>query len=357
MTADAVGGVWQYALDLSRALGEHDVQTVLAALGPAPDAAQRAAAEAIPGVTVVETGLPLDWLSDGDEPVLAAGRAIAALAAEHGADIVHLNTPALAAVPMPVPVVAATHGCISTWWEAARPAQPLAPEFAWHARLTGEGLRAADRLVAPTASYARAVQRRYGLAHAPLAVHNGRTPHLAAPAPMADRALTVGRLWDEVKRAGLLDRVAGGLSVPFDAAGAATGPHGERIELHHLRALGHVDDDALARCLAVRPVFVSAASFEPFGLAVLEAAAAGCALVLSDIGSFRELWDGAAVFVAGEDERVWAKAIGDLVADRAGRERLGADARARAARYTPGAMAAAMHAIYADACDGRRAAA
>ena len=40
------------------------------------------------------------------------------------------------------------------------------------------------------------------------------------------------------------------------------------------------------------------ARYEPFGLAVLEAAQAGMRLVLSDIPSFRELWDGAATFVA-----------------------------------------------------------
>jgi glycosyltransferase involved in cell wall biosynthesis len=37
--------------------------------------------------------------------------------------------------------------------------------------------------------------------------------------------------------------------------------------------------------------------YEPFGLTVLEAAISRCALVLSDIPTFRELWDGAALFV------------------------------------------------------------
>ncbi len=46
----------------------------------------------------------------------------------------------------------------------------------------------------------------------------------------------------------------------------------------------------------MRPIFVSTSLYEPFGLAVLEAAQAGCPLVLSDIATFRELWDGAAIF-------------------------------------------------------------
>ena len=45
MTADAVGGVWTYALDLSAALAEHDISVVLATMGPRPNAAQRAAVQ------------------------------------------------------------------------------------------------------------------------------------------------------------------------------------------------------------------------------------------------------------------------------------------------------------------------
>ena len=42
MTADAVGGVWHYALDLCAALPE--IRFVLAVMGPMPSAAQREAA-------------------------------------------------------------------------------------------------------------------------------------------------------------------------------------------------------------------------------------------------------------------------------------------------------------------------
>jgi hypothetical protein len=41
MTADAVGGVWTYALELSGALARHDIEVVLATMGPLPDTALR----------------------------------------------------------------------------------------------------------------------------------------------------------------------------------------------------------------------------------------------------------------------------------------------------------------------------
>jgi glycosyltransferase involved in cell wall biosynthesis len=60
---------------------------------------------------------------------------------------------------------------------------------------------------------------------------------------------------------------------------------------------------------------VSAALYEPFGLAILEAAQAGCALVLSDLDSFRELWTDAALFAPANDEEAFAAAIGRLLSD------------------------------------------
>ncbi len=93
------------------------------------------------------------------------------------------------------------------------------------------------------------------------------------------------------------------------------------------------------RHLAGRPIFVAPARFEPFGLGVLEAAQAGCALVLNDIATFRELWDGAALFVDADDPLALEAAIRLLMADKPQRIARGHSARTRSARYTVEAMA------------------
>ena len=348
MTADAVGGVWQYATDLAAALCAAGHTVTLALFGPSPTEDQRARAQRIAGVRLVETGLPLDWLSAGPAPVEKAAQAMAAIACDAGADILHCNMPTLAgATSFSMPVVAVTHGCIATWWQAAR-AEPLLASYRWHRRMMARGLAAADVVVAPSASYAQTVRRTYRLPATPLVVHNGRTALPTAPSakPPLNAALTVGRLWDPVKNAALLDRVAARLPVPFLAAGAERGPHGEATRLERLELLGQLDSAPLGALLARRPVFVSAASFEPFGLAVLEAAQAGCPLVLSDIPTFRELWEGAALFVPPGDEEGFAAAIGRLSQDDAQRAQLGERAARRAARYTPAAMGRAMADIY-----------
>jgi len=348
MTADAIGGVWQYAIELARALAPTGVETVLAVLGPAPDRAQREAAVAIPGCRLVETGLPIDWLCDRAEPVLAVGRAIAALAAEHGADIVHCNMPSLlAAGAVTTPVLAVDHGGIGPWWRAAHGEMPP-PAYAWLDELIGAGLNAADVVVAPSASYAAMLAEHHRLGAAPLAIHNGRTPlSLPTDVPPAPGVFTAGRLWDPVKATALLDEVAAGLDVPFEAAGPLTGPHGETVCPRHLVAPGPLNADALAARLVARPVFVSAARFEPFGLAVLEAAQAGCPLVLSGIATFRELWTGAALIVPEDDPDAYRVAIARVLVDDGLRHHLGEAARIRSQRYTPAATAAAVASIYA----------
>ena len=125
----------------------------------------------------------------------------------------------------------------------------------------------------------------------------------------------------------------------------------------HLRALGQLEGNELPALLGLRPVFVSAATFEPFGLAALEAAAAGCALVLSNIPTFRELWDGVAIFVDPTDAEGFADAIAAIVGDQGRRSELGEAAAQRASRFTPAATARGMAAIYQSLLGSQEAAA
>jgi glycosyltransferase involved in cell wall biosynthesis len=294
--------------------------------------------------------------------VEGAGRRIAALARELRADLVHLNQPALAAdaaFPFPVPVVAVCHSCVATWWEAVRAGPPPA-ELAWRAGLVARGYRAASALLAPTNAFAEATARVYGLRQPPRVVPNGSAaPDAVAPGEPASYAFTAGRLWDEGKGLAILDRAAARIGSPILAAGPLRGPNGAAIDLRHVRTLGPLSARAVAERLAERPVFVSASRYEPFGLAVLEAARAGCALLLSDIPTFRELWTGAAEFVPPENDKALAIAIERLLANPSEQARRGEAARLRAGRYTVEAMSAGVLAAYRSllpaAFDGARA--
>ncbi len=346
MTADSIGGVWTYALDLAGALGAAGATVRIATLGPGPRADQRAEVRRR-GLDVVETGYDLDWLAQDTAAVRAAALGIALLARRFGADVVHLNTPALAAAArFPCPMVTVNHSCVATWWARVH-GTPLPPRYAWCSALTGEGLKAADLAIVPTAAFGTLVQEAHALPRAPRAVHNGRdVPGVAAPAATVDEIFTAGRLWDEGKNVAALDRAVAQLPYRARAAGETTKPGGGAARFATLDAVGVWSGDRMRCHLAARPVFVAPTRYEPFGLAILEAAQAGCALVLNDIASLRELWDGAALFVDADDVASLAGSIRRVFEDPDARRALGAAARARAERYSVEAMATGMAAAY-----------
>ena len=348
MTVDAVGGVWTYALDVARGLSEQGVETILAVLGPAPRPDQIDASEALDGCRVLVTDLPLDWTAGSPIEVQEAGVRVAALAKTEGADLVHLNSPALAAkARFAVPTLGVCHSCVATWWDAVG-SGPLPSDLAWRKDLIRRGYDAVDALIAPTAAFAAQTARVYGLREHPRLVRNGRPPvqdtsHSREPPPFV---LTAGRLWDKGKNLETLDRAAARLALPVLAAGPQHGPNGESIAFAAIRPLGELSQTEIHGHLRARPVFASLARYEPFGLAVLEAAQAGCALVLSDIPSFRELWEGAAMFVPADDELAAAAAIERVVADAALRQQLGVRAARRAEAYSAEAMVAGLTTVY-----------
>lgn len=114
--------------------------------------------------------------------------------------------------------------------------------------------------------------------------------------------------------------------------------------------LGPLPAPALRAAYARCGVFASAALYEPFGLAPLEAAQAGAALVLSDIPTHRELWADAALFVPPRDAEGFARAFASLLDAPGEAARLGARAARRARRYGRARMVAAIAARH-DALD------
>jgi glycosyltransferase involved in cell wall biosynthesis len=119
--------------------------------------------------------------------------------------------------------------------------------------------------------------------------------------------------------------------------------------------LGRLGSDALAGWYARAAIYALPARYEPFGLSALEAAHSGCALVLGDIPSLREIWGDAAVFVPPEDCPALENAIRGLIDDPERRQSMADAARERASRYTPARMAEQYLAAYHSVNERRRA--
>src|SRR5699024_1540542 len=115
--------------------------------------------------------------------------------------------------------------------------------------------------------------------------------------------------------------------------GPDRGPSGEHVVLNHVELKAPMSGAELAREYAAAAIFAAPAYYEPFGLSILEAAVAGCALVLGDIPSLREVWGDAACYVPPADDVALALALQRLSEDVRQRSAFGYWARQRALHY------------------------
>src|SRR5689334_5696842 len=102
MTADTVGGVWTYALELARELVAHGVEVHIATMGGPIRASQRTN---LPDVTLHESRNRLEWMQDCWDDVARASEWLMALEDDIGPEVVHLNQYAFGALPFAAPTV------------------------------------------------------------------------------------------------------------------------------------------------------------------------------------------------------------------------------------------------------------
>ncbi|KXF79130.1 glycosyl transferase [Paramesorhizobium deserti] len=343
MTVDAVGGVWRYAMDCADALREFSVSTVFAGFGPQPSSQQREEAEAIGELVWLDQ--PLDWMTEDESELETIPSVLERLVDDHRIDILHLNLPSQAVgIRRDIPVVTVSHSCLVTWWETMRTG-PLPDHWLWHRRRNAEGFSRADAIVAPSRSHADAIARSYGQIPGLSVVHNGTAARFD-PVDKQSFVFAAGRWWDDGKNVGVLDAAAGKSVWPIHLAGPLHGPNGQMIILHHARSLGSLPHREVLGLVRRAGILVSPSLYEPFGLAALEGARAGAALILSDIPVYHELWDEAAIFFDPTAPDQLVEAIDLLAGDPQLRRRMGERALARSLGLTPERQARGMATIY-----------
>jgi len=351
LVADAVGGVFMHALELSRALVAAGAGVVLATEGAELTPDRRRAVEGLTGV--VHEGRPyrLEWMPDPWDDVAEAGRWLLDLEARVRPDVVHTCELGHGALPFRAPKLVAGHSCVTSWFDAVR-GLPAPPDWDRYRAVVRAGLRGAGAVVAPSTWMARALVRHHAPIPAPHVIPNGRDAARFWPGPKEELVFAAGRLWDDAKNAGALARIAPRLAWPVYVAGETQGPATSASAIRTPASgraatfLGRLSEEELARWLSRAAIFAHPARYEPFGLAVLEAALSGCALVLGDVESLRELWDGAAEFAPPWDDDAVLERIAGLARDGRRRATLAQRARARALALTPARMAQGYLALY-----------
>lgn len=352
MTADTVGGVWTYALELAAALREHGVKVVLATMGAPLTLQQREESKKIPDLQVFESHFKLEWMEDPWEEVKQAGKWLLQLEGRLQPDIVHLNGYVHAALPWQAPTLVVGHSCVLSWWEAVK-REPAPVSWERYREEVKRGLQAANLVIAPSVAMLTQLEEHYKLIVKSRVIPNGRDSTIFRPLEKKDFVLTAGRLWDEAKNIAALTNIAPQLLWPIYIAGEEKHPGGKteamnRISTNNVHLLGRLSTEELAYWYANAAIYALPARYEPFGLSVLEAALSGCALVLGDIVSLKEIWGDAAVFVEPDDQEAIAYAINALIGDSSVRSAFATRAYTRALEFTSQRMVASYLEAYQD---------
>lgn len=347
MTADTVGGVWTYALELSRGLITRGWRVHLATMGAPLSPHQQAQASALGReLRLHPSGYKLEWMREPWDDLEQAARWLLALEDEIRPRVVHLNQYFFGVLPFRAPTLMVAHSCVQSWWRAVH-GESAPPSWDRYRECVGRGLAGASCVAAPTESMLRSLHENYAFDGPGVVLPNGRDPLHFAPAAKQPFVLAAGRLWDEAKNLSSLDSAAAGLPWPVRVAGACEGPDGQMRRPTWVQPLGQLPAHALAREMGRAAIYALPARYEPFGLSVLEAAMSGCALVLGDIPSLREVWGSAAVYVPPGDGPALREALTRLIADARLREHLSVLARERALHFSANRMTEATLAAYA----------
>lgn len=348
MTADVVGGVWIFAVGLARALGGAGFKVLLVTLGPRPSAAQRAMVAECPGVSLLETDLALEWQDPAGTDLQRARATFRTLARRFAPDLVHLNGFREASFDWQVPRMLVAHSCVNSWASACGETNALANEdWTIYTSNVRTGLQSAQAWVAPTAAFRDQLVKQYELPASGRVIWNGIDNAGHRSGPKLPLILGAGRVWDKAKNLPALASASAGLDWPIRIAGPSAIDGRGTLITNRCELLGEMPHEALLREVSAASIFVSPAFYEPFGLSVLEAASAGCALVLSDIPTFRELWQDAAIFVEPGDTAALTACLRKLCSDALSRTRLQRAAAERARRYALRNTVQAYKALYA----------
>lgn len=341
------GGVQGQVLGLAHALRQRGFETRVIAPcdGPPPE----------PGITTV--GPTRRFPSNGSiAPItsnhLAAARTLEALR-NFAPDVVHLHEPLTpgpthaALVGTDLPVVGTFHACYSSGYNK------------WYAALRRPLQRMIDRLtvctaVSPEAS--RDVQTAFGV-DCRILFNGVEVEHYARAEPWPSEEPTIMFVGRHESRKGLdllLDAFAA-LDRPARLWVASAGPQTEALRARGVPGvewLGRITEAEKARRLrgAAIACFPSIEG-ESFGVVLLEAMAAGTAVVASDLTGYRAVartGDEARLVPVGDVAALTAT-LRDLLDDPAARAAVAAAGAARATDLSMDHLAEQYEAVYADA--------
>lgn len=316
MTTDPLGGVWNYTLRLCRSLQPYGVEVHLASMGAPLSSSQKDAALNLTNVRLYESTFPLEWMNDPWKGVDEALLWLEGIYREVKPDLMHFNNFGQVDHLWECPVVTVFHSCVISWWRAVKKTEPSGSEWLTYRKRVKNAMYASDVVIAPTNSMLNEIREIYGRNGHSICIHHGYMEASYSNLVKEPFIFSMGRIWDESKNMRALERLAAAVEWPVYVAGDPVNPvTAEQLQLDNVFFLGKLTEEDTQEWLSRAAIYLQPSRYEPFGLSVLEAARNGCALVLNDILTFRELWQDAACFAEFDDPRDIANTVNILIND------------------------------------------
>lgn len=309
MTADTIGGVWSYALDLCKEFTQYGIEVHLATMGNSLSDCQKDESQNLDNLVLYESNYRLEWMEAPWEDVAAAGKWLLKLEEAIQPDVIHLNNYAHGNLAWKAPVIMVAHSCVSSWWQAVKK-EPTPPDWDEYNRKIRQGLQTVDVVVGISNSYMQVLKKLHGSFKKEAIIYNGCDASDFQVLRKKDKIFAMGRIWDEAKNLSILGQISGKVPYPIYIAGNQKNPsNGKEISLSKGHLLGQLSREEVKKQLGESLIYVLPAKYEPFGLSALEAALSGCLLILADIPTLREIWGDTALYFNPEDQESLLNAI------------------------------------------------
>jgi glycogen synthase len=316
MTTDNLGGVWNYSVDLLSELNKNGFEIAIAVMGSALTNEQLNQLRAFDNVIIYHKNYKLEWMENPWEDIDEAGEWLLNIRDEFHPEIVHLNCFSFGALNWGVPVITVAHSDVISWWKSVLN-HPYPNRLNEYFKRVKNGLEKSNYVVAPSAAMLEQLNEIYGKFKRQKVIYNGRGCSLIQKAEKQEVIFSMGRIWDTAKNISLVVNAAAMLKWKVKLAGSLQNPNKDEVSVFDkVEFLGNLTSEEVFRHLAEASIFVLPAKYEPFGLSPLEAALSGCALVLGDISSLREIWGDAAIYVNTDDENMLIREVNKLAENK-----------------------------------------
>ena len=301
ITTDTVGGVWTYTKELSEGLLLHGHDVLLISMGRLPSSGQQSWVDSASSrwplsFSYLATEFPLEWMQCNTACYSAAESLLLEQIEAWAPDVLHLNQFCYGALRTSIPKLVVAHSDVLSWSQACRGTLPADSKWLRHyTRVVNRGLRQASAVVAPTRWMLSALRSNFPVPAHLAVIPNGRS--IAGSGLLHKRkmqAVTIGRVWDEGKNIGMLEKVLS--PVPILVGGELSLEAEPAFMSSRLQLLGPLSEKEALQLFVTSSIYIATSRYEPFGLAPLEAALSGCAIVAHDIASLREVWGESAYY-------------------------------------------------------------